>query len=134
MNDATLPRKQTAAGPPQLRLPPNIGTMLHHTAGVGDSKALWVIRRQVLPLRTRVIDTIRFLISGHAFTAEWDLIRALADCRSSAEIEAAFFEYQVNPTRSASRIVGLIIGTPCRQSALRFYRSLQSDWRSRTAA
>lgn len=134
MHSAKLPPPKAYSAHPQPKTPPTLGAMLHFTQGVGDSKALWAIRERILPFRARIIDTVRFLISGHAFTAEWDLIRALAECRSGAEIEAAFFEYHAHPNRSDSKVRRLVIGTPCQQSALSFYRSLKSDWRSRTGA
>ena len=78
---------------------PSLRELLAESSGLSDEKVLWRIRRHVFPLRLRAADTVRFLVTGHALTAEWDLVRALSDCSSNDAISAAFSDYRHSPIR-----------------------------------
>lgn len=114
----------TAKGPR-----PTIREMVAESDGISDEKALWRIRRHVFPLRLRAADTLRFLITGHALTAEWDLVRQLAACSSSEAISAAFFEYRHSPVRMPA-ILLFVLGEPRQRKAIAFYRGLKDRWRA----
>ncbi|MFM1748335.1 MAG: hypothetical protein RLZZ188_2001 [Verrucomicrobiota bacterium] len=58
---------------------------------------------------------------------EWDLIKDVSKCRSTHEIDGAFFNYEVHPMRT-SDTSRAILGRPRLRRALRFYGVLKSDW------
>lgn len=120
--NATVPR-ESAQRPP-------IRELLADSAGLSEEKALWRIRRHVFPLRLRAADTIRFLVTGHALTAEWDLVRALSGCTSTDTIAAAFSDYRHTPIR-LPRALLVLLGEPRQRKAVALYRGLKHEWRAR---
>lgn len=111
---------------------PTLRELLAESDGLSDEKALWHIRRRVFPLRLRAADTLRFLASGHALTAEWDLVRDLADCASTDAIGAAFSDYRHSPVRMPGPLRA-ILGEPRQKRAVALYRKLKDAWRARRA-
>ena len=121
---------RTVSPPPEPR--PSLRDLPAESAGLSDEKALWHIRRRVFPLRRRAADTLRFLASGHALTAEWDLVRDLAGCTSTDAISAAFSDYRHSPVRMAGPLRA-ILGEPRQKTAVLLYRKLNDEWRVRRA-
>ena len=91
---------------------------------------LWRIRRRVFPLRLRAADTLRYLVSGHALTAEWDLVRDLAGCASVDAIGAVFSDYRHSPFRLSGPLRA-ILGEPRQTRAVALYRTFKDEWRTR---
>ena len=109
---------------------PTIRELLAESAGLSEEKALWRIRSCVFPLRLRAADTLRFLVTGHALTAEWDLVRALSGCASSDAIAAVFSDYRHSPMR-LPRALLVLLGEPRQRRAVALYRGLKDEWRAR---
>lgn len=95
---------------------PNLRNLMSEKGDLSDEKVLWHIRRLVFPLRLRVADTLRLLITGDSHTAEWNLIRDLAGCASTEAIGAAFSDYRHSPFRMPKPL-RLILGQPCQKRA-----------------
>ena len=119
-----------AAGSGEPR--PSIRELLAESAGLSDEKVLWRIRGHVFPLRLRAADTVRFIVTGHALTAEWDLVRALSDCASIDAISAAFSDYRHAPYRLPAAL-RILFGEPRQRKAVTLYRELKDAWRARRA-
>jgi len=112
---------------------PSLRELLAESSGLSDEKVLWRIRRHVFPLRLRAADTVRFLVTGHALTAEWDLVRALSDCSSNDAISAAFSDYRHSPIRLTA-VLRVLFGEPRQRNAVALYRGLKDAWRARQSA
>ena len=108
--------------------------MLESTRGLQGDAVLWHLKAQVLPWRLRVALRLHLLVTGNAYTASWVLVRDLASCRSSSEIEDAFSDYRVHPDRFRSAWFSLLLGSPSRRQANSFYRRLRDEWRRQRAA
>ena len=109
---------------------PPIRELLAEFAGLSDEKVLWRVRSRVFPLRLRAADTVRFLVTGHALTAEWDLVRALSGCASSDAIAAAFSDYRHSPVRLPG-VLRVLFGEPRQRKAVTLYRELKDAWHAR---
>ena len=84
----------------------------------------------MFPLRLRAADTVRFLVTGHALTAEWDLVRALSGCASIDAIAAVFSDYRHSPVRLPAAL-HVLFGEPRQRKAVALYRGLNDAWRAR---
>ena len=109
---------------------PTIRELLVESTGLSEERALWRIRRHVFPLRLRAADTLRFLVTGHALTAEWDLVRALSGCASTERIASVFSNYRHSPVR-LPRALLFLLGEPRQRRAVALYRGLKDAWRAR---
>jgi hypothetical protein len=109
---------------------PTIRDLLADSAGLSEEKVLWRIRSRAFPLRLRAADTLRFLATGHALTAEWDLVRALSRCNSIDAIAAVFSDYRYSPVR-LPRALRVLFGEPRQRKAVTLYRGLKDAWRTR---
>ena len=108
--------------------------MLETTRGLQGDAVLRHVQAQVLPWRLRFALRLHLLVTGNAYTSSWLLVRDLANCRSSEEIDDAFGDYRVHPDRFRAGWFSLLLGTPSRRRASRFYRRLREEWRRSRAA
>ena len=120
----------TGDAPVSGEVRPPLRALLAESAGLSDEKVLWRIRSRVFPLRLRAADTLRFLVTGHALTAEWDLVRALSGCASIDAIAAAFSDYRHSPLRLPGAL-RVLFGEPRQRNAVMLYRELKDAWRAR---
>jgi hypothetical protein len=105
--------------------------MLEATRGLQGDAVLWHLQAQLLPWRLRVALRMHLLVTGNAYTAAWVLTRDLAGCRSWSEIEVAFSDYRSHPEVFRSAWSSLLLGSPSRRRAHRFYQRLRTEWRVR---
>ena len=108
--------------------------MLETTRGLRGDAVLWYLQSQILPWRLRFALRLHLLVTGNAYTSSWSLVRDLASCRSSSEIDDAFGDYRVHPDRFRSGWFSLLLGAPRRRRANRFSRRLREEWRRSRAA
>jgi hypothetical protein len=104
--------------------------MLYDLRGFPETRSLFEIRRRLFPLHWRLLDSIRLLVSRDTTSPEWQLIKDVSKCRSSHEVDGAFFNYETHPFRTAD-LTRIILGRPRVRDAMRFYRGLKSDWLAR---
>jgi hypothetical protein len=101
--------------------------MLYDLRGFPEEKSLFTVRSALFPMRWKILDTVRILVTRERVSPEWDLIKEVARSRSTHEIDGAFFNYEVHPMRT-SDLSRAILGRPRLRRALRFYGVLKSDW------
>lgn len=104
--------------------------MLDELRDLRYDECLVEVRRKILPLRRRLIDTIITLLTRNRNSPEWDLVEDVAKSRSSQEIDGAFFNYNTHPQRS-SGLTDLVLGRPSFGRTLKFYRPLKEEWSAR---
>jgi hypothetical protein len=109
---------------------PPLRALLAESTGLSDEKVLWRIWSHVFPMRLRAADTVRFLVTGHALTAEWDLVRALSACASTDAIKAVFSDYRHSPVRLPGAL-RVLFGEPRQRKAVALYRGLKDAWHAR---
>jgi hypothetical protein len=106
---------------------PTVSQVLYDLYGTPENKSVWAVRRKILPLRRRLIDTIIILLTRNRNSPDWELVQDVAKSRSSQQIDGAFFNYNTHPQRP-SGLTDLVLGRPSFGRTLKFYRRLKGDW------
>lgn len=121
MKNATLEKHSSESARP------TVSQMLYDLHGTPENKSVWAVRRKILPLRRRLIDTILVLITRERNSPEWELVQDVAKSRSSQQIDGAFFSYNSHPQRS-SAFADVFYGRPSFGRTLKFYGRLKREW------
>lgn len=96
--------------------------------GVPEKDVIQHLYSEIFPWRGRLITSIRLFFGGDPFTAEFSLVRDIAHCSSSNEIDDAFFDYRTDPSRRNRGILARILGlTPRKSRTKELYRKLKSS-------
>lgn len=113
--------------PPARR--PSLQQLLVEVHGCEPAEGFRLIRDEIFSRRWRAADRVQRLLTGQAHSAEWELVRDLGYCDSSAAINEAFLDYRNNLTRM-SPVSRLLLGGPRQGKALQFFRRLKEQARA----
>ena len=94
---------------------------------VSRQEGCWYIYSQVFPMRNRVWRSLRILLGGDPFEAELAFAFALANARTTRDVEDAFYAHRVNPDRLGG-VGGFLLGTdPNRKRVYRLFHHVMRE-------